>query len=422
MNKELLNYVLFEQQKNWGLETNFVPREITSKVVSLLHLKLPVIITGVRRAGKSTLLKLVKKELALQEHNYFYVNFSDERLINFSTEDFQSILDFMQQEKYAENCHLFLDEIQEVTHWEKWVDRIKEKHPLVITGSNSKLLSKEISTILTGRSMSIHLHPFSFVEFLSARNVAFSLFKKDLAVKIQVQHLFLEYLLSGGIPKVVIDKEKQLLSELYENILYRDIIKRFNPNLEKHIKEISMHLLSNISCPLSQRTLSTMTGVKNFSTLKTILNTFENAFLLSFVPKFDFSLRKQIQNPRKVYCVDTGFAYELGFRSSENKGRLLENLVFLELKRRTEHIYYFSKSNECDFVIREGHTITQAVQVCYELINENRKREINGLVECMNQFKLKKGIILTFNQEENCPEDKRINIIPVWKWLLIQRQ
>ncbi len=418
MDKESLYYVLFEQQKDWRQEKDFVPREITPKVVSLLRLKLPVVITGIRRVGKSTLLKLIKKELALQEHGSFYVNFNDERLINFSTEDFQTVLDFLQQERYAENCYIFLDEIQEVNHWEKWVDRIKEKHHLVITGSNSKLLSKEISTILTGRSISIHLHPFSFVEFLSAKNVNFSLLKKDRAVKIHVQNLFQEYLLFGGIPKVVIDKEKQLLSELYENILYRDIIKRFNPNLEKPIKEISMHLLSNISCPLSQRTLSTMTGVKNFSTLKAILNTFENAFLLSFIPKFDFSLRKQIQNPRKVYCVDTGFVSELGFRSSENKGRLLENLVFVELKRRTEHIYYFSGNNECDFVIREGHTITQAVQVCYELIPENRKREINGLIECMDTFKLKKGIILTFSQEEECPEDKRIKVIPVWKWLL----
>lgn len=418
MNKESLYYVLFEQQKDWHQEKNFVPREITPKVVSLLRLKLPIVITGVRRAGKSTLLKLIKKELTLQEHNSFYINFNDERLINFSTEDFQIVLEFLQQEGYTENCYIFLDEIQEVNNWEKWVDRIKEKHPLVITGSNSKLLSKEISTILTGRSINITLYPFSFVEFLSARNVDISLLKKDRTVKIHVQNLFLEYLSLGGIPKVVIDKEKQLLSELYENIIYRDIIKRFNPNLEKHIKEISMHILSNISCPLSQRTLSEITGVKNFSTLKAILNTFENAFLLLFTSKFDFSLRKQIQNPRKVYCIDTGFVSELGFRSSENKGRLLENLVFIELKRRIAHTYYFSGNNECDFVVREGHKITQAVQVCYELTPENRKREIGGLIVCMNQFKLKKGIILTFSQEEECPEDKRIKIVPVWKWLL----
>ena len=157
MKRETLYYVLFEQQKEFQEESEFVNRELTKKVLSFTQLKIPIIITGVRRAGKSTLLKIIKKELQLKEKDCLYINFNDERLIDFSIENFQNVLDFLNEQGYKENCFLFIDEIQEADKWEKWIDRIKEKHPILITGSNSKLLSKEISTVLTGRSINISL-------------------------------------------------------------------------------------------------------------------------------------------------------------------------------------------------------------------------------------------------------------------------
>lgn len=419
MERKDLYYVLFEQQKEMNLESNFIKRELTKKVLSFLNLKLPIIITGVRRSGKSTLLYLIKNELKLEDKEFIYINFNDERLTDFLIKDFQKILDFLEEEDFRDNCIILLDEIQETKGWEKWVDRIKNKHQIFITGSNSKLLSKEISTILTGRSVNVSLYPFSFQEFLNARNIETNNWKIDLKIQAKLRKYFNEFFSMGGIPKVIVDNDKRLLRENYENILYRDIIKRFNKNLEKPIKEISVYLSSNISNEVSLRALSKTIQIKNLSTLKSILESFENSFLFFFVNKFDFSVRKQIQNPRKVYCIDNGFITEIGFRLSENKGKILENLVFIELKRNGKEIYYLSEKKECDFVIRNGAKINEAIQVCYEFNNKNKERELGGLLEVLKKFNLKKGLILTYNQEDELNiENKKIFIKPVWKWIL----
>ena len=420
MKRENLYYVLFEQQKEFEEKKEFIDRELTKKVFSLIHLKLPIVITGVRRSGKSTLLRIIKDQLRLKEKEYIYLNFNDERLADFSLEDFQRVLDFITENSYSENCHLFLDEIQETTGWEKWIDRIKEKHLTFITGSNSKLSSKEISTILTGRSINVNLYPFSYREFLDAKKVKTENWKLDLRIQSILRKEFIEFFSFGGMPKVIVDRDKRLLKEYYENILYRDIVKRFNKNLEKPIKEISIYLLSNVSNELSIRSLSKIIQIKNLSTLKSILDTFEKGYLFFFINKFDFSVKKQIQNPRKIYCIDTGFVNEIGFKFSENKGRILENLVFNELKRDGNEVYYFSEKGECDFLLREGAKIKEAIQVCYDLNEENKDREVNGLIEAMKKFNLKEGLILTYNQDDEIKiKDRNLKVLPVWKWLLI---
>jgi len=417
--REELYHVLFEQQESFHIEKEFVDRNIKKEVLSFIHLNLPIIITGVRRSGKSTLLCIIRNHLKLKEKDYLYINFNDERLTDFALEDFQKIIDFIDEQSYDKNCYLFLDEIQETAGWEKWVDRIKEKHPILITGSNSKLLSKEISTILTGRSINISLYPFSFREFLESRKTDINNWELNLKSHSRIRKEFSEYISTGGIPKVIVDNDKRLLQENYENILYRDIIKRFNQNLEKPIKEISVYLLSNISNRLSIRALSKTAQIKNLSTIKSILDTFEKAFVFFFVNKFDFSVRKQIQNPRKVYCIDNGFVTKVGFKFSEDKGWLLENLVFLELKRNRKDVYYFSEKGECDFLIRQGIKIIEAIQVCHGLNEDNKEREVNGLIEALERFKLKEGLILTYDQEDEIEiKGKRIKIMPVWKWLL----
>ena len=210
---------------------------------------------------------------------------------------------------------------------------------------------------MTGRSVSIELFPFSFSEFLKAKEINIENWKLDLKLQSLLRKAFIEFSSSGGIPKAVVENDKRLLRENYENILYRDIIKRFSQNLEKPIKEVSLFLLSNISKKSSIRSISNTIGIKNLSTVKSILETFEKAFLFFFVNKFDFSVKKQIQNPRMVYCVDTGFAAQGGFGFSDDKGRILENQVFLALKRKREEIYYFSEKGECDFLLREGRKI-----------------------------------------------------------------
>ena len=419
MDLDKIYYVLFEQQKDFEDERlKIIPRELTTQIISFLPLKLPIVITGVRRSGKSTLLKILTQELKLEEKEFLYVNFNDERLISFTPDDFQKILDFLEEQNYQRNCYLLIDEIQEVSNWEKWIDRIKEKHPVIITGSNSKLLSKEISTVLTGRSINVSLYPFSFREFLKAKTISSDNANVDLKVQSKIRAAFSHYLESGGIPKAVIDDER-ILGELYENIIYRDIIKRFNYRLEKPIKEISNILLANTSKELSLRAVSETTGITNLLTTKSILDTFEKAFFFFFMNRFDYSLRKQVQSPRKVYCVDNGFITKAGFRFSEDKGKLLENLVFIELKRKNPEVYYFRGEKGCDFLIKEKTRITSAIQVCYTLNKENRDREIAGLTEVMKKFKLKEGLLLTNSQEEEIKMGrKKIIVGPVWKWSL----
>ncbi|MBI1972964.1 ATP-binding protein [Candidatus Woesearchaeota archaeon] len=419
MKREDLYFALFEQQKDFEEEAPSVKRELAEKVLSLRSLKLPIIITGVRRCGKSFLLKIIKNELRLSEKEYIYINFNDERFIDFSVDDFQKIIDFLHEHKYKEQCLLFIDEIQEVNNWEKWIDRIKTKYPIFITGSNSKLLSSEISTILTGRSLSLGLTPFTFREFLAARKIDFKKWELDLKKQAILRSEFRDYLQIGGFPQRVLSEQPIIVRELYEHILYRDIVRRFNKNQIKAIKEVSAYLLSNPSSLVSLRTISKMVELKNLATLKSIIDAFEHAFLFFFANKFDYSIKKQAQNPRKVYCVDNGFLVELGFRLSEDKGKLLENLVAVELKRRGKEIFYYADKHECDFVIRKGNQITEAIQVCYDFTGDNQKREMVGLREAMKKFELSEGLILTNEQEDELTvEDKKIKVIPVWKWLL----
>ncbi len=375
MERKDLYFVLFEQQKDFEQLKNLIDREETEKIIKLLSLKMPIVITGVRRCGKSSLLRLIKDKLDLKEKEYLYLNFNDERLINFDVEDFQKIMDFLEEHDSSKNCVLFIDEIQEAKAWEKWVDRIREKHKIFISGSNSKLLSKEISTILTGRSINISLFPFSFEEVLKFKNIDLKDWKLNLKIQSKIRKEFDKFIESGGFPQRIISGQDLIVSELYENILYRDIIGRFNKNLTKSIKEISLSLVSNVCSDVSLRNLSIMSGIKNISTVKKILDAFESAFLFFSTSKFDYSIKKQTQNPKKIYCIDNGFSTSLGFRFSQNKGNLLENFVAIELRRGGKEIYYHKEKSECDFVIKEKLNIVKAVQVCYDLNESNKKRE-----------------------------------------------
>ena len=182
---------------------------------------------------------------------------------------------------------------------------------------------------------------------------------------------------------------------------------------------MALFFFSNPSSLISLRAISKMSQLKNIATVKNILDAFENSFLFFFINKFDYSVKTQIQNPRKVYCIDNGFLVNMGFRMSEDKGRLLENLVAIELRRRENEIFYYAEKNECDFVIREVNKIKEAIQVTYELNDKNKEREIVGLIGALDKFKLKEGLIITFDQEDKIEvEGKIIKLVPAWKWLL----
>ena len=419
MKKDLLYQVLYSQQEDFKEIKNLIDRIKTKEVIKLLKLKLPLIITGIRRSGKSSLLKIISNKLKLDKKDFLYINFNDERLTSFENENFQDIINYLEENNYPKKIYLFLDEIQEVKDWEKWVDRIKEKFPIIITGSNSRLLSSEISTVLTGRSISIKLFPFSFEEYLNYKKINTKNYHLNKTLENKIKSIFKEYLSIGGMPKMVIEKNRIILKELYENIIYRDIVRRFNPNLTKPIKEISVYLLSNVSSDISLRTLSKISGIKNLGVLSEILSSFEKAFLFFTANKFDYSVKKQIQNPKKIYSTDLGFPNNLGFKFSENKGNILENAVAINLEQKEKEFYYYREKNECDFVIKDKNKITEAIQVCYEINETNKKREIEGLLSAMKEFNLKQGLILTIEEENEIKiENKNIIIKPIWKWLL----
>ena len=276
----------------------------------LIKARMPITVTGLRRCGKSTLLKIIKNQLKLAHDPYLYVNFNDERLLHFDMDDFQKILDFLHEQNYQDMPFLFLDEVQETEGWEKWVDRINPHFHIILTGSNSKLSSREISTVLTGRTLSLELFPFSFYEYAVARQIEMNSWRLDLKQQSQLRAAFHEYLMFGGMPQYVMTGVETIIAELYENILFRDIIARHARNLNKAIKEIGLYKCTNPATLFSFRKLAKMIDVKNIATVKSILESLEASYLFLTSNKFDFSKRKQVTNPKKLYVIDNGFIEE----------------------------------------------------------------------------------------------------------------
>lgn len=414
MNKIELKEIVLSQQKSM-YDTRLIDRDIFTKIESYVKNSFVIVISGIRRSGKSTLLHQVK-----QKYPGYYLNFDDERLVNFKLGDFQPLLEVF-IELFGEGGVFYFDEIQNISGWERFVRRIHDEGKKVfVTGSNASMLSRELGTHLTGRHLEINLYPFSFNEFLAFKEVKVG--PEDIyrtGPKVKLKKYFDEYLVNGGFPEYLATHNADYLRMLYDNVLYRDIMARYGLTNEKTLKELIYLVASNISKEVSFNSIKKSLQVGSSTTVKEYFGYFENSFLIFLVNKFDYSLRKQMYLAKKAYVIDTGLAVNLGFRVSEDIGMLLENLVFIELKRRKKEVYYHSDKKECDFVIKDRARVAEAIQVCYELNGGNREREIAGLLEAMNKFKLKGGLILTSDQDEEVKVgSKKVMIRPVWKWLL----
>ncbi len=374
-----------------------------------------VIISGMRRTGKSTLLYQLGKPFP-----GYYLNFDDERLISYSVEDFQRT-DEIFHEIYGELDTYYFDEIQNVPGWERFVRRLHDHHKKIyITGSNAHLMSKDLGTHLTGRYYQVTLYPFSFSEFFKFKEIEYS--EKDFYTtrgRSKIMAAFNDYLYQGGIPEFLQTQNRDYLQFLYESILYRDIIVKNNIRNDGSVKELMLFVFSNIGKSVSFNKLADALGVKNATTIKDYFSHLEESYMVMLCRKFSYSAKNMIKANKKVYSIDNGMAHYLGLHFSGDYGRLLENLVFLELKRRNKDVYYYSEKNECDFVVKEGRRILQGIQVCYELTDDNRDREVNGLLDVIKEFDLKEGLLLTHSREDEIRMDrKKIQILPVWKWLL----
>jgi len=422
MENSIIKQILLDQSEEIKkiLNTEIIEREIESKISKSLQNDLIKVIIGVRRCGKSVL-----SHCLLKDKNYGYINFDDERLIPAKAEDLNDFLEIL-REINPDFSYLLLDEIQNVRGWELFVNRLKRLgYNLIITGSNSNLLGKELATHLTGRHFTVELYPFSFREFLKYKNFKYS--NNNLFItekRAQIKRFFNEYLKFGGFPELSrIEFKEQYLRDLYDKIISRDIISRYKIKYFKVLKEISLYLISNFGSRITYHKLKNIFNINSVHTIKNYISYLQEAYMIFELYPFSFKLKNQLKGARKVYAIDPGLINSISFQFSSNQGRVLENLVFLQLKRTGNELYFYNESahGEVDFIIKEGLKIKELIQVCYNPSDpETREREIKPLIRASNHLKCKNLTIITYDTEKiEKIGEKQINFIPVWKWLIL---
>ncbi len=360
------------------------------------------IITGIRRCGKSTLLQQINN---LTKAPCIYLNFEDPRLAGFDLSDFNRL---HQLALASQSNTYFFDEIQHIPNWESFVRfRLDEGYNVFITGSNATLLSKELGTKLTGRHISKELFPFSYSEYL--------LFTNDKPNEVTSE----QYLTSGGFPEYLKTYLPDILMQSFNDIIVRDIAVRYQIKNTPLLQQLAVWLASNCGKPFTGNSLRKLFQIASSSTIMEYLTYFTDAYLFFYIPRFSYSLKVQIVNPKKIYCVDNGFISINSASFNPDKGRLLENMVFLQLRYTTNEIYYYSEKGECDFVVFQNKKLMGLYQVCWQLDEENLNRELSGLTEAMDFFGLQKGFIITHCQTDTFfVDNKTIEALPFYNWAL----
>ncbi len=415
--QQILRDAVLTQQREFqrAAAEPFVERRVDSRQIQSPLVK---VIIGPRRAGKS-----FYAQHALQGRgNFAYVNFDDERLA--STNDYDAILAALRM-VYGETRNILMDEIQNLPRWELFVNRLyREGYNLVITGSNAKLLSRELATHLTGRHTPIYIFPFSFREFISAIG-------RELTAS-ETAEQFSRYVESSGYPEPVVKRldARSYLSTLFESILYKDIVKRHAIRFSAAIDDLGTYVLSNVAKEYSFKTLAAVSGAKSDQTVKNYLSYLEEAFLIFSVNRFSFKVKEQITANKKIYCIDNGFIHARAFKASPDYGRLCENVVAIELKRRELNgefrlsFWKNAQQEEVDFVLREGTTTRQLIQVCTNLeAASTRLRELRSLLKASKELSCNDLLVLTGGYEaderaEWFGIERGVKFIPVWKWLM----
>jgi len=361
-----------------------------------------LIITGIRRGGKSTLLRqLIRWKLK----GACFLNFEDPVLTGFEYKDFVK-LDELFPESDTDSFYVF-DEIQNIEGWENYIRHKQDNgKKVILTGSNATLLSRELGTKLTGRHLDYELYPFSWREYLTITNSTPGI------------DSFMNYLDTGGFPEYIKYGEKEILYRITDDILYRDITARHGIRHHAVLKELLIYLMSNNGKLFSYNNLKKIFSLGSPNTISDYISYFEDSYLLFTVPKFDYSIKKQMTNPRKIYTVDTGLAGANSLSMSKDAGRKLENLMFIHFRKKYNRIFYFAGRRECDFLVQEKEKITKAIQVCYELNPDNLDRELDGLYEAMNAVSITEGLIITADQEDQFTKDNmKVRVIPAWKFV-----
>lgn len=396
--KSEIEIAFTRQQENLKRIKATVEREYFLKMkMDNTHIE---VVSGVRRCGKSTLLKHIIKQY---KGKVIYFNFEDSRVYDFELGDFHKLDEIIGTDVQA----YFFDEIQNVPSWEIFVRELHERGEKVfISGSNASLLSRELGTRLTGRNLRHELFPFSYNEFLSY---------KKLKPGIKSFELYREL---GGFPEYLANENQEILQNLLKDIVLRDIAVRHGVKNTRTLMEITLYLLSSVGKECTYNSLKKTFSVGSANSVSDYLSWLEDSYLLFFLRKFSYSAKTSAINPRKVYAIDTGLASANSLSFTEDTGRLLENIVYLHLRKNYEKLFYFREKQECDFVLFDKNQCVQLIQVCHELHSENKKRELNGLLEAMEFFGLNEGYILTHNQKDELSiADKKVFLVPVFEFI-----
>ncbi len=390
-------------------------RQTRYETDNLLANPLIKLITGPRRAGKSVFALLM-----LRGRNFAYLNFDDNQLLDDWNEDLvMSTLDNV----YPGYEFLLLDEIQNLPNWDLWVGKLYRRGKnLVITGSNAKMLSTEMATVLTGRYLQIELMPFSLAETMTWKNVLTEEHSE------QVTAVTDDYLRNGGYPETIQARSitKSYLSTLFDSILLKDVAKRHNIRKTSDLYNLATYLLSNFCNPLSANDLATELGLSSVSTTKKFCDYLKEPYLFFYLPRFNNKLKLMRNAPKKVYVVDNGFVQSAAFNLTDNLGRLLENQVFVELLRHGyipgQTLFYFRSRNdkEIDFVTRTGSKVERLIQVCYDMTSvKTRKRELDALAEASGELHCDNLLIITNSQQEEIDwKDRHISVLPINRFQL----
>jgi uncharacterized protein len=397
LTKQHIEQVIDSQRERLIKAGSSLPRSVSGYANISSH---ALIVTGVRRCGKSTLLQQINTTLSQPS---IYINFEDPRLAGFDLNDFNRLHEIAENHSVT-TC--FFDEIQLINQWENFVRfRLDEGYRIYISGSNATMLSKELGTKLTGRHISRELFPFSYQEFLQ--------FTKQTAGETSSK----SYITGGGFPEYLKTGLAEVLMQLFNDIIIRDIAVRYNIKNITTLQQLAVWLVSNCGKLFTGNSLRKMLQIGSSSSIMEYLSYLNDAWLFFYMPRFSFSEKVQMVNPKKVYCIDNGFIQHNSVSFTPDNGRLLENMVFLHLRRQAKEIYYFAEKHECDFVVFQQKKVTGIYQVCWQLNQDNLKREINGLIEAMAYFGVKQATIVTCNQHETFEvEDKKCLAIPFYDW------
>ncbi len=391
------------------------------RILKYLGTREILLLVGARRTGKSTLLLQIIGHLDVQPEAILFINL-DEPLFQKQAGNpsflGELVEEYVLRHTGIKRYYIFIDEVQNYAHWIPAVKTLYDMRrdvKIILTGSTSALLRASAITRLSGRYFHVEVHPLSFREYLAFNNVT-------RATMLEKKRHAGDYLRYGAFPRVVLegdaDLKQELLKNYFQTIYLMDIVYSHHLRSNQDVFDLLYFIISNVGKPFSYGSIARTLGIST-DTVKEYLGYAEESYLIHFMRRYDPSVRKQLANPKKMYCLDTGLVSALSFQFSENKGRLMENLVYMALRRAGGEIFYHRRNHECDFILKEGRQITAAIQVTASLEDERtRKREVAGLLEALKAYNLREGLIITEDEKETLVIDgKRVAIVPLYEWL-----